>query len=55
MIFKQYFFASSSSQIVSWSEEFLKLGGYAAMLTRLNEILEVEWRLANLIYFHFSP
>ncbi|KAG1804946.1 armadillo-type protein [Suillus plorans] len=27
-----------------WSEDFLKLGGYNAMLTRLNEILEVEWR-----------
>lgn len=28
----------------SWSQEFLKLGGYSALLTRLNEILEVEWR-----------
>jgi len=28
----------------SWSEEFMKLGGYTALLTRLNEILEVEWR-----------
>ncbi|KAG2146133.1 armadillo-type protein [Suillus bovinus] len=27
-----------------WSEDFLKLGGYNALLTRLNEILEVEWR-----------
>jgi len=25
-------------------EEFMKLGGYTALLTRLNEILEVEWR-----------
>ncbi|KAJ7852060.1 armadillo-type protein [Mycena olivaceomarginata] len=32
------------NESASWSEEFLKLGGYAAMLTRLNEILEVEWR-----------
>jgi hypothetical protein len=28
----------------SWSEEFLRLGGYSALLTRLNEILDVEWR-----------
>jgi hypothetical protein len=27
-----------------WSEDFLKLGGYNALLTRLNELLEVEWR-----------
>ncbi|KAJ7018809.1 armadillo-type protein [Mycena alexandri] len=32
------------NESASWSEEFLKLGGYAALLTRLNEILEVEWR-----------
>ncbi|KAF9477186.1 hypothetical protein BDN70DRAFT_811098 [Pholiota conissans] len=32
------------NETASWSEEFLKLGGYAALLTRLNEILEVEWR-----------
>ncbi|KAF8183389.1 armadillo-type protein [Pholiota molesta] len=42
--------STSSTQLLlrnetaSWSEEFLKLGGYAALLTRLNEILEVEWR-----------
>jgi len=30
--------------LFSWSQEFLRLGGYAALLTRLNEILEVEWR-----------
>jgi hypothetical protein len=28
----------------SWTEDFLRLGGYSALLTRLNEILEVEWR-----------
>ncbi|KAJ6512919.1 armadillo-type protein [Mycena sanguinolenta] len=32
------------NESASWSEEFLKLGGYAALLTRMNEILEVEWR-----------
>lgn len=33
----------------SWSQQFLSLGGYSTLLTRLNEILEVEWRLARLI------
>lgn len=33
-----------SSFFVSWTEEFCKLGGYSALLTRLNELLEVEWR-----------
>lgn len=28
----------------SWTQEFLKSGGYSALLTRLNELLEVEWR-----------
>ena len=28
----------------SWSQEFLKAGGYSALLTRLNELLEVEWQ-----------
>jgi hypothetical protein len=28
----------------SWSQDFLKAGGYSALLTRLNELLEVEWR-----------
>ncbi|KAL0576518.1 hypothetical protein V5O48_005463 [Marasmius crinis-equi] len=28
----------------SWTEDFLGAGGYAALLTRLNELLEVEWR-----------
>ena len=28
----------------SWTEAFLQQGGYDAILTRLNEILEVEWR-----------
>ncbi|KAF9532476.1 armadillo-type protein [Crepidotus variabilis] len=32
------------NESASWSEEFLKLGGYSALLTRLNEVLEVEWR-----------
>lgn len=33
--------------VPSWSQEFLSLGGYAALMTRLNEILEVEWRLVT--------
>ncbi|KAF9007579.1 armadillo-type protein [Cyathus striatus] len=32
------------NESATWSQEFLKLGGYSAMLTRLNEILEIEWR-----------
>ncbi|ESK94010.1 gtpase binding protein rid1 [Moniliophthora roreri MCA 2997] len=28
----------------SWTKEFIEAGGYSALLTRLNEILEVEWR-----------
>lgn len=32
------------NESASWSQDFLKLGGYSALLTRLNEILEVEWR-----------
>ncbi|EGN98766.1 hypothetical protein SERLA73DRAFT_89764 [Serpula lacrymans var. lacrymans S7.3] len=32
------------NESASWSQEFLRLGGYNALLTRLNEILEVEWR-----------
>ncbi|KAG6910845.1 hypothetical protein DXG01_007160 [Tephrocybe rancida] len=32
------------NETASWSQEFLSLGGYSALLTRLNEILEVEWR-----------
>lgn len=31
-------------RVFSWSQEFLSLGGYSALLTRLNEMLEVEWR-----------
>lgn len=51
---------TSVLQIVSWSEEFLKLGGYAALLTRLNEMLEVEWRYALFCssvppFLHFLP
>jgi hypothetical protein len=30
--------------VCSWSQDFLKAGGYSAVLTRLNELLEVEWR-----------
>lgn len=37
------------NESASWSQEFLKLGGYSALLTRLNEILEVEWRYVNMI------
>ncbi|KAG7451301.1 uncharacterized protein BT62DRAFT_926976 [Guyanagaster necrorhizus] len=32
------------NESASWSQEFLRMGGYSALLTRLNEILEVEWR-----------
>ncbi|KAF8843694.1 hypothetical protein BDN67DRAFT_944797 [Paxillus ammoniavirescens] len=32
------------NEAASWTEEFLRSGGYSALLTRLNEILEVEWR-----------
>ncbi|EIW84307.1 hypothetical protein CONPUDRAFT_120069 [Coniophora puteana RWD-64-598 SS2] len=32
------------NESASWSEEFMRVGGYNALLTRLNEILEVEWR-----------
>ncbi|KAE9402881.1 hypothetical protein BT96DRAFT_1083666 [Gymnopus androsaceus JB14] len=32
------------NESASWTEEFLRSGGYPALLTRLNEILEVEWR-----------
>ena len=28
----------------SWTDAFVQHGGYDALLTRLNEILEVEWR-----------
>jgi hypothetical protein len=39
----------------SWSQDFLKLGGYAALLTRLNEILEVEWRYVPSPFTEDSP
>jgi hypothetical protein len=29
----------------SWTQEFLSQGGYSALLSRLIELLEVEWRL----------
>ncbi|KAG8213095.1 armadillo-type protein, partial [Butyriboletus roseoflavus] len=32
------------NEAASWTEDFLRSGGYSSMLTRLNEILEVEWR-----------
>jgi hypothetical protein len=32
------------NESASWTEEFLARGGYEALLTRLNELLEVEWR-----------
>ncbi|KAI0027501.1 armadillo-type protein [Vararia minispora EC-137] len=32
------------NEAASWTQEFLKSGGYSALLTRLNELLEVEWR-----------
>ncbi|RXW23275.1 hypothetical protein EST38_g2577 [Candolleomyces aberdarensis] len=32
------------NESASWTEEFCTLGGYSALLTRLNELLEVEWR-----------
>ena len=35
---------SVSALLYSWSQDFLKAGGYSALLTRLNELLEVEWR-----------
>jgi hypothetical protein len=39
----------------SWSQDFLKLGGYAALLTRLNEILEVEWRYVPSLFTEDWP
>src|SRR5438445_543551 len=38
----------------SWTDEFLRSGGYGALLTRLNEILEVEWRSVDLFLAHLS-
>ncbi|KAG8962099.1 hypothetical protein FRC03_004582 [Tulasnella sp. 419] len=32
------------NEAASWSETFLTQGGYSALLSRLNELLEVEWR-----------
>ncbi|PCH39395.1 hypothetical protein WOLCODRAFT_141240 [Wolfiporia cocos MD-104 SS10] len=32
------------NESTSWTQEFLQHGGYAALLTRLNEILNIEWR-----------
>lgn len=38
------------NEAAAWTEDFLRSGGYSALLTRLNEILEVEWRFV----FSFS-
>jgi hypothetical protein len=38
--------------LYSWSQDFLKAGGYSALLTRLNELLEVEWRYVCVIIPH---
>ncbi|PSS36748.1 hypothetical protein PHLCEN_2v1379 [Hermanssonia centrifuga] len=32
------------NESASWTEDFVFKGGYSALLTRLNDILEVEWR-----------
>ncbi|KIL67542.1 hypothetical protein M378DRAFT_159355 [Amanita muscaria Koide BX008] len=32
------------NESATWSQDFLRQGGYSSLLTRLNEILEVEWR-----------
>ncbi|PFH52937.1 hypothetical protein AMATHDRAFT_45845 [Amanita thiersii Skay4041] len=32
------------NEAATWSQDFFRQGGYSALLTRLNEILEVEWR-----------
>ncbi|KAH9945049.1 armadillo-type protein [Epithele typhae] len=32
------------NESASWTDDFVQNGGYDALLTRLNEILEVEWR-----------
>ncbi|KAG8954387.1 hypothetical protein FRC04_011713 [Tulasnella sp. 424] len=32
------------NETATWSENFLIGGGYSAMLTRLNDLLEMEWR-----------
>ncbi|KAH8831489.1 armadillo-type protein [Flagelloscypha sp. PMI_526] len=32
------------NESASWTSDFLNLGGYNALMCRLNEILEVEWR-----------
>lgn len=33
-----------SSESVGWIEEFVQEGGYLAMVTRLKELLDLEWR-----------
>ncbi|KAK2463424.1 hypothetical protein APHAL10511_004510 [Amanita phalloides] len=32
------------NESATWSQDFLRQGGYSSLLTRLNEVLEVEWR-----------
>ncbi|KAI0649472.1 armadillo-type protein [Trametes meyenii] len=32
------------NEAASWTDAFVRTGGYEAILTRLNEILDVEWR-----------
>lgn len=38
---------SLRTQAPSWTAEFVVYGGYGAMLRRLKELLEVEWRCAR--------
>ncbi|QRV90145.1 GTPase-binding protein rid1 [Ceratobasidium sp. AG-Ba] len=32
------------NEAASWSEDFLRRGGYSALMSRLHELLELEWR-----------
>ncbi|CAE6363606.1 unnamed protein product [Rhizoctonia solani] len=32
------------NEAASWSEDFLKTGGYSALMSRLHELLDMEWR-----------
>ncbi|KEP48736.1 diaphanous GTPase-binding domain protein [Rhizoctonia solani 123E] len=32
------------NEAASWSEDFLRMGGYSALMSRLHELLEMEWR-----------
>jgi hypothetical protein len=42
--------SSMPTSIPSWTQEFLTKGGYSALLTRLNELLEVEWRSVDISF-----